>query len=218
MTSEVDPFVHDDAAYVLGALSDDERRAFEAHLSICADCSARVAEVRDIPDLLAGITAADLADEPVPDTLLPGLLRRGGRQRARQRWLVGGLGAAVAACLIAVAVVIWPFGSSGGTATSPPREFVALSQTPVRATAALVAKEWGTEIEVHCSYAEGVTRPFPYVLRVFNAGGKGEDVGSWTVPVGRDMDYQTGTRYLVGDISKLQILETDGTPILELDT
>ncbi|MDT4946344.1 MAG: putative zinc-finger, partial [Pseudonocardiales bacterium] len=30
-----DPFVHDDAAYVLGALSDAERREFEAHLETC---------------------------------------------------------------------------------------------------------------------------------------------------------------------------------------
>lgn len=223
MTPPSDPYAYEDGAYVLGALSDEERRAFEAHLATCADCRARVAEVRGVPALLTGITAAELASEPVgdstagpvPDTLLPGLLRRAGR-RSRQRWLIGGLAAAVVACLVALTITLWP--SSGGSSSRQPRPFVALGQSPVRATATLVSKVWGTEIDVHCSYAEGVPRPFPYRLRVYDSTGEADDAGSWTVPVGHDMNYQTGTRYPLNQISKLEILKTDGTPILELDT
>lgn len=221
-TPPSDPFAFDDGAYVLGALSDDERRAFEAHLEICPDCRARVAEVRGVPALLTGVIADELAEDPtvaagpVPDTLLPGLLRRAGARRSRQRWLIGGLAAVVVGCLVALAVTLWP--SSGGGSAHQPRPFVAVGQSPVQATATLVAKDWGTEIDVHCSYAEGVPRPFPYQLRVFDAKGTAEDIGSWIVPVGEDMDYQTGTRYPLDQISKLQILRTDGTPVLELDT
>jgi anti-sigma factor RsiW len=217
MTAE-DPFLHDDAAYVLGALSDDEREAFEAHLATCADCRARVAEVRGVPSLLAGITAADLVEEAPPETLLPGLLRLARRRRHRQRWLVAGLGAVAAACLIALVAVAWPFSSSGGgTAVAQARSFHAVGQTFVHADAVLIAKPWGTQIDVHCSYAEGVNKPFPYSLRVYDAEGDTDNLGSWLVPVGQDMKYQTGTRYPVNDIAKLQIVKPDGTPVLELD-
>jgi anti-sigma factor RsiW len=218
MTAEHDPFVYDDAAYVLGALSEDERQAFEAHLATCADCQARVAEVRDLPALLAGISGADVAEEAPPETLLPGLLRRAGQRRHRQRWLVSGLGAVAAACLVALAVVLWPFGSSGsGTATAQARTFHPITQTFVKADAVLVSKPWGTQIDVHCSYAEGVNQAFPYSLRVYDEAGDADNLGSWLVPVGQDMRYQTGTRYSVSDIAKLQILKSDGTPVLELD-
>lgn len=221
MTTETDPYAYDDAAYVLGALSDDDRRAFEAHLETCADCRAKVAEVRDVPALLAGITAADLLiDEPVPDTLLPGLLRRARNRRSRQHWLIGGLAAVAAACLVTIAVLVWPFGSSGNGNSSPQaRPFVAVAQrSPVKANAALIAKAWGTEIDVHCSYAEKISESFPYKLRVYDKNGDSEDLGSWMVPVGHDMNYEAGTRYSLNDIAKLEILKLDGTAILQLRT
>ena len=43
MTTELDPFAHWDAAYVLGALDADDRRAYERHLDDCDHCSMAVA-------------------------------------------------------------------------------------------------------------------------------------------------------------------------------
>lgn len=37
-----DPFVYDDAAYVLGALDEPERTWFETHLEDCVECAAWV--------------------------------------------------------------------------------------------------------------------------------------------------------------------------------
>jgi len=85
-----DRFVHDDAPYVLGMLSADERAAFEQHLSGCAECAARVAEIADLPGLLATVPPDEIDDE-VPATLLPGLLRRAGVERRRRNWLTAGL-------------------------------------------------------------------------------------------------------------------------------
>ena len=51
-----------DAAYVLGSLSSDERREYEAHLSTCPRCSAAVAELSEIPPLLAKLEAAVMDD------------------------------------------------------------------------------------------------------------------------------------------------------------
>ena len=218
MTSP-DPFVHDDAAYVLGALSEDERAAFEAHLATCADCRARVAEIRGVPALLAGITAADLAEEAPPDTLLPGLMRRARRRRGRQRLLVAGLGAVAAACLIALAVVVWPFGSSGSGSGQPaPRALHALVNVPVHATARLVAKSWGTEIDLKCRYADGVEQSRPYRLVVVDRQGHDEDLGSWQLPPDADVSYTAGTALQPADIARVQITSVDGTPLLELAT
>ena len=44
MTDPTDQFRDWDAAYVLGALDADDRRAFERHLGTCPECSAAVAE------------------------------------------------------------------------------------------------------------------------------------------------------------------------------
>ena len=85
--TEPDPFEHDDAAYVLGALSDAERARFEDHLAGCAACTARVGELSGLPALLADVTIDDVIGplDAAPDTLLPRLLREAGRRRRRQR-------------------------------------------------------------------------------------------------------------------------------------
>ncbi|MEQ6903775.1 zf-HC2 domain-containing protein, partial [Nocardioides sp. YIM 152588] len=89
--SATDPYAHDDAAYVLGALSPEERRAFEEHLTGCAECARAVREVAGVPGLLARLDASAFAvpEElpPVPDTLLPRLLARVRRRRRRARVL-----------------------------------------------------------------------------------------------------------------------------------
>jgi hypothetical protein len=211
-----DAFVHDDAAYVLGALSADERAAFEAHLHSCAECAARVREIQDVPALFAGISAAELSDatHTVPETLLPGLLRRAAAQRRRRRWVVGGLASVAAACLIALTVVLWPTSSAS---TAPTRKFVALVANPVVASASLTPKPWGTEINVDCSYADrgAPEARIPYEMYVFDRSGNKERVGSWWQP-DHDIKYETGTALSTTQIAKVEITLPNGTPILRL--
>ena len=52
MNDDVDPFIQDDAAYVMGALNAEDRRAFEAHLEECPRCAQSVAELSGLTDLL----------------------------------------------------------------------------------------------------------------------------------------------------------------------
>ncbi|MDP9118572.1 MAG: zf-HC2 domain-containing protein, partial [Actinomycetota bacterium] len=105
-----DPFGHDDAAYVFGALSADERHAFEAHLQTCLECTGRVAQTRTVAAQLAGLdesafagvecAGADIdgAESAPPDTLLPALLRAARRERDRRRGVFAGLAAVAVAC------------------------------------------------------------------------------------------------------------------------
>ena len=53
-----DRFAEWDAAYVLGALSPSDRRAYERHLAECDACRAAVAELAGLPGLLSTLTPA----------------------------------------------------------------------------------------------------------------------------------------------------------------
>lgn len=217
--SETDPFEYDDAAYVLGALSAEEHAAFEEHLRSCGACAARLREIQDVPDLLAAVTADDLgADEPMPDTLLPGLLRRATTQRRRQRWLISGLASVAAACVLALAVLLWPStSSSNGHSQVAQRPFAAVANSPVRATATLTAKAWGTAIALECHYLpDRVDRSFSYRLVVYDRSGHTHSAGDWTLPPDKDIKFPTGTAVPLAQIAKIEITLSNGTPILRL--
>jgi hypothetical protein len=213
--TEIDPFLHDDAAYVLGALDDAGRRAFEEHLETCPECRARVAEVRPTAALLAGISLSALEDAgPVPDTLLPGLLARAGRERSRRRLVTAALGAVAAACVAALIVVLWPTGSP---ASGPaPQAFAAVRTSPVTATARLVPKAWGTEIDLRCHYSDGTTGYVPYKLVVIDKQNHEYDAGTWGLVPGQETTFTGGTAVKRDDIDSIQIAPTDGTAILQL--
>ncbi len=94
----------------MGALSAEDRRAFEAHLKECPRCAQSVAELSGLTDLLDKVPLARVlqpgADrEPPPDLLLPRLIRtaRAERRRRSLRLVASG---AVAASLVALAVVV----------------------------------------------------------------------------------------------------------------
>lgn len=78
MTSTADRFRDWDAAYLLGALSHDDRRAFERHLQSCPACRAAVAELAGLPGILGALPVADAVavhtvalDAAVPDGTVP---------------------------------------------------------------------------------------------------------------------------------------------------
>ncbi len=137
------PPCHDDAAYVLGALSAADRRAYEEHLRDCAVCQASVRSLAGLPGLLA-LTSEDAvtdAQPPVPPSLRTGLLRRVQRARRRRTWLAGGLAAAAAA--VVVLVVVWALarpdaaptaGAGTGTAATAPTTAPATVPTTAPAT------------------------------------------------------------------------------------
>jgi len=87
-----DQYTFDAAPYVLGALSEQDRLTFEAHLADCPACAAEVLEFSDLPGLLAQLPADDpaltMTDEQLepPATLLPALLFSVRRERRQRRW------------------------------------------------------------------------------------------------------------------------------------
>lgn len=221
--TEHDRFAHDDAAYVLGALSPEESTAFEAHLATCMICQDAVAEISELPALLAGVTEADLADTAVtstpPDTLLPSLLRGARRERTRRRWMGAGVAGLAAAAIVALSVALVGTGGGGSTGGSGSHgaklAMTALVSSPVEATAQLQDVGWGTRITLDCTYHSTYTPDASYNLVIHDKNGATTPGGSWQLSPGRTTHFVGGTSVHRGDISSIDIV-AGATPILTL--
>ena len=171
------------AAYVVGALSAAERAEFETHLAQCPDCRQTVAELAGIPGLLSRVSPDDLSDTaPVPDTLVPGLLRAVRRSSRRRRLVMGALSAAAVLVAIAGTAVVVDRSRDDGAAMTA---MTAVVDSPVTASASLVPHTWGTEITMKCRYEDESEWSLPYDLVAVDDTGKSYNVATWAVGPGR---------------------------------
>ncbi|HET6877560.1 MAG TPA: zf-HC2 domain-containing protein [Jatrophihabitans sp.] len=219
-----DPFEHFDGAYVLGALDDADREAFEQHLPGCIECRQRVAELAELPGLLAGVSLAEVLEEdagPVPDTLLPGLVREVRRSRTR-RTVLSVLGAAAAACaaaLIAVAATGSTPGTGGSTWTPPSAAQMMhpVGQSPVHAAVVLAALGHGTRVTVYCHYDSASGGEADYGLTAIDRNGNRHALGSWWISPGENLTYVAPTALARQQIRQLAVTDAAGTPILRVN-
>jgi putative zinc finger protein len=216
-----DPFEHDDAAYVLGALDPEAATAFEEHLVSCAACRARVEVARSTVSLLgpreelAGPALGRSTEMPeLPETVLPALLRAASREQRRRRTLLNSLAAVAAACVIALAVALWPGGSTTSQHTTA-RAMAPVGRSPVRATVQLTDHRWGTSIDVRCRYATGYDADVAYYLRVVDRAGGTHAAGSWQLAPGGVTDFVGGTQVPRAQIAALQVTLPGGQPVLQ---
>ncbi|MCW2784420.1 MAG: putative rane protein [Marmoricola sp.] len=221
---------HEDGAYILGALSPEDRIAFERHLPGCPTCAQSVGDLAGLPGLLARVPAGILDAEelplPVPDTLLPGLVRRAAAERRRRRWVTGGLVAAALAGAIAVgaagtAVITHHDSSpSAGVATAKAQRLEPIGTQPISGWVSLTPVAWGTRLDLICSYAgdksaydqAGTT----YTMYVTHADGSTEQVASWKALPGRTTHVTGGTAASTSDITGVQIRSANGRTVLRL--
>jgi hypothetical protein len=174
-----------DGAYVLGALTDEERREYEAHLAECPECRAAVAEIAILPSLLARVPAPPIGtdnpsvDLPLPDSLrqppvelftppadMLAKVRAEHRREVRRRWMrqaAIGVAAAVVAAVVAVAIVIPLVRNSNNSPAGPgpsgvvaERQMQPLSSAPIVADFTLIDEGNGnTRIRMNCQYLGG---------------------------------------------------------------
>jgi hypothetical protein len=213
-----DPYREWDAAYLLGALSTKDRQSYEEHLRSCADCSAAVASLNDVPQVLAALPAerALATVTADPPNLLPGLVRNVQRERRRQRIRFGAIATAigVAAAVIGALVMI-PL-----TREEPEGDYVVLAQTvssKLSADARLVPEPWGTTIEISCRYDELAMpseRARGYELYVTDKSGKVELIASWTSAPGTTVKPAATTRLQRNEIQALDIRSSESGRVL----
>lgn len=206
-----------DSAYVLGALSPAERREYEEHLETCDACRRSVAELSAMPGLLARLSAdraQALLEEPdgaiaTPHPALLDAVRREGRRRRIRRTRTR-IALAAAAAVVVIAAVAVPFAL---TRPAADRQFVAfetVADRPVTASAVLTPVDWGTRIELDCTYettpgedhsAEG----WPYALVVIDREGRSTEVSTWRATPGATARLEAGSALPVDEIASLEI-------------
>jgi len=203
------------AAYVLGALPASERVEFEAHLAECQDCRETVAGLAGIPGLLSRVSPDDLADPaPVPDTLVPRLLRAVRRSALRRRVVVGTLSAAAVLLAIAGTALVVDRSSDGGGASLT--AMTAVVDSPVTASASLVTRPWGTEITMECQYADSSEWSRPYDLVAVNDQGEERTIATWVVGPSHEATVSGSVPWPREHIDRVEIRLTSGKPLLRL--
>lgn len=211
------PYADWDAAYVLGALSSTERRAYEAHVDDCARCAAAVAEVGMLPGLLrlvpddtaAGLLAAapaDVAPAPVQGP-------RPARPRGRRRAL-----AVAAAVLLAGGAVTGAVVASRDDAPPAARTValagVADQPVPLRATVRLTPTAWGTAIAMTCTYTGRYGDRYRYALYVVDDAGQRQLVSRWQAGPGETARTTGSTDLAPSAIQRVELRAADGTVLL----
>jgi len=198
MTADEDQFRDWDAAYVLGALSPEDRRAYEEHLRTCDACRAALGELAGIPGLLRMVPADEAlagaeagADAGAAGEVVELAVLAHATRRVHRRRMVGLVAAAAALLVIggaAGAFVAQPPGtpeaapSSTSTAPVTELELEPVGSVAVTADLTLQKKGWGTRIDWVCSYpadawpaGDGPT----YELVLVDDAGKRTVVATW---------------------------------------
>jgi hypothetical protein len=179
-----DPFHDWDAAYVLGLLGPDDRRAFELHLTTCAACSAAVAELAGMPGILAtlsrdeAVALLEPVDEPASEGLVTRLAVAARQRRRRVRLAIAGAGVAAALGLGIGGYVV-------GSADEPSSgQFVAMSEVQpgiMTANLRVEKKAWGTKLDWNCHYlaTSGYSASRVYELVVTDTSGRETIAATW---------------------------------------
>jgi hypothetical protein len=221
---------HEDGAYVLGALSPADRIAFERHLPGCPACERSVRQLAGLPGLLARVPVEVLDSSelrtPLPDTLLPALLRRARRtQRRRTLAVVGLAAAALTAVAIGTAVVAHDDGTPSvtptvGQSTAAPEQFQPVGAQPISGWVSLTPVAWGTRIDLNCTYADPGSgyseKSWTYTMVVTRSDGSTEQVTSWKAIAGKTFHLSAGTAATLGQIADVTIRGSDGRTVLRL--
>ncbi|WP_063780993.1 anti-sigma factor family protein [Nonomuraea sp. SBT364] len=238
MTARVE---HTDVgAYALGLLEDDDRRAFEHHLSRCRSCAVELAELSGVAHALTGL--GPLEDDPPPGeepAEVIDLLRRkrAADRRARRSTFLVGVAAAVT--LVAGGLVVGAQFGGGAPASpvaspvapphdgiGPAEQFYAMG-TPVEGvgtggvTGGLVleSKGWGTHAALKLS---GVKGPLECALIAVADDGDRRIMMGWAVPAaGYGVPGSPGPLYVHGAsalpldrIDHFEVVTTEGANLL----
>jgi hypothetical protein len=230
MTDIADRYRDWDAAYVLGALDSDDRRAYERHLAKCPACSSAVAELAGLPGILSKLSSDDAVallenddvfvgvDEHLREGAhTPGLVQRLAVQttRRRRRIRFGVLGAAIAVvALITVGGVVY---TTGQTPVAAAVAMAPLRQHVITASMSVTRKAWGTRFDWSCSYpgATGLYgSPVSYDLVVVSKSGARSVVASWSSTGPHAAGLTASSDIAYGDIRSVEIRLTGSATTL----
>jgi hypothetical protein len=232
LVGQSDEYALWDAAYVLGSLSDVDRRKYEAHLRSCPSCRQSVDELSGMPALLGQLTVDEVtviddggSDAP-PPRVLTSLLATVSRRRRNARlatWAV-----AAAAVVTVIGVLAGVQFHSGAPGSVPPRtDASALTMTPVApteltATVAVTAEGWGTQIDMNCTYpaeagtsaSDGDEPPAKLAMVVVGRDGNHDRLATWMAVKGVRATLDGSTSMAIDQIATVEIVSADTGNVL----
>jgi hypothetical protein len=227
MTTDHPRFADWDAAYVVRALSIDDRRRYEAHLESCPVCRDAIADLAPTMGLLARVrperaeALLEPSDQGSPDPAARRrMIVRGTRDARRRRVIAWGSGVAAAA---AVALVVAFAVTTAVPPAGGPEEVVALdavTDVPLTAEVELTDVAWGTRIAMTCHYPPSrdpytTDQEWPYVLVVTSIDGTSSELSSWRAGPGTTAHLDAGTALDRGDIVSIEVRAvSDGRVLL----
>ncbi|AEV81358.1 hypothetical protein ACWT_0346 [Actinoplanes sp. SE50] len=222
---------HDDAAYVLGALSPAERAAYEQHLATCSFCREAVADLSRVPDMLDRLDAdefARLLDPSLLDQSPPArpfaapAAERSHRATPPPRArtfpvrLLSTAAAVLLVMILGVGVTLWLMNRAepGSAASGPAVAMAAVNNSsPISANIRLTGTAGGTKIEMVCRYAES-EKPYTFGLIAYGPDDQSEQVGSWTAHPGAEFRMLANTHFTIEGLDRIDLVRFDGKIML----
>ncbi|MFC7529453.1 anti-sigma factor family protein [Actinoplanes sp. GCM10030250] len=221
---------HDDAAYVLGALSPGERAAYESHLASCSFCREAVADLARVPDMLDRLDADEFArlldpsltshSSAYPHPYPHPHPRRRPRVRAFSIRVLSTVVAAVLVLLVGGGVVAWSMDRTAPVA-APPGPALAMDPvedvSPITATVRLTSTAGGTNVEMVCSYSKSAEKAYTFRLIAYGPDEQKEQLGSWLAQPGTTFRMPGVTHFAEGSLARLEVVRYDGKAMLAFD-
>lgn len=237
MTDFDDVYKEWDAAYVLGALSYEERKEYEAHLTQCSACSGALALLAGIPGFLGKIdsqTAIGLmsgsSTDPTSDSMdesvfMQKLATRAGQERrkTRIRQTIGLVAAVVISVSVGLTTGVLVHNSHGVT-TAPANALATswhltnLQPEIMSANLHITSKTWGTHFDWSCTYSKNAAAWGPsvrYNFVVTDYSGRKSTVATWSPSGGTAKGLSATTALSQSQIKMLEVTITgSANPII----
>lgn len=191
----IDDIAEWDAAYVLGALSREDRHTFEAYIAAGPEFAASLTQLAGLPGILNVLSrdeAVELSEQgenasagALASDLMPSIVFAAAKQqpRSRRSMLTAGLaaGAAVAIGAGAVGITVLPRPGADEVALQAMQPML---KGGINAALAVTEKNWGTRLDWTCDYVKDWARAVPaYDIVVTTVEGVESAVGTW-LPAG----------------------------------
>ena len=202
------------AMHVFGDLSGDETTGLLAHLEGCAECRGVADEMVTTFSLLRYVdptTVEPTASVPMGLTnRVLGNLRSGALvQRRRQRVRAAGIGVVGALAAAIVLVIVF---SSGGAPTKPVERTLAMrGTTSASASAVLIARNWGTSLDLH---EQGLPGGGVYTVSMETAKGAWWTAGTYRSVGGRAVNATMACAVSMEQITGIRVVNGSGVTVL----
>jgi hypothetical protein len=121
--------------------------------------------------------------------------------------------------LVGIGVLAWARDTAPGATPSGPA--IAMTRvdasSPVSATLRLISAAGGTRAELTCTYSKSAHDAATFRLIAYGHDNEQEQIGSWDASPGGVFSMEGFTHFGRGNISRLELVRSDGTVMLAYD-